>query len=95
MNAAAPRLAQPGLPLPTMNKHCQAVRAAARAGFKSLPAPVLAQAHLEANLAAQELRNAYVLVRDHHSLAVAVETAGKAVGHVLAMIEARQQGKAS
>ncbi len=95
--AAARPAAQPALALPTTNAHCEAVRKAAassKTAFPTLPKATLEEARAELVLCQQELRNAWTLVRAHHSLAVQAEVAGKAVKHLLAMVDARLDGSA-
>lgn len=88
---------QPALPLATTNRHCEGVRqavASSKAAFPTLPKATLLEARAELVLCQQELRNAWVLVRDHHALSVQAEVAGKSVKHLLAMVDARLEGQA-
>ena len=93
MNAHPPT--QPALGLQTTNALCEGIRQAhqqAKSMHPQLPPTTLAEARMEAVLAAQELRNIHVLVRDHYLLRIQTEVAGKAVKQLLTMIEARRDG---
>ncbi len=76
-----PRLADPVLPLQTMNAHCMAVRIAALEAQNpaSLPTQTLDTLLTEVEFMIHRLRMIYSMCRDDAGLTVRCETAGKAV----------------
>lgn len=79
------RLADPVLPLQTMNAHCNAVRAAAAAATRPPPATPeeltkLINLH---TLELKELREGYAFVKGHPLLEQRYEAAGTAVRDLL------------
>lgn len=75
----APRLANPVLPLQTMNPHLNAVRACLRPVTFTPPPAAIERLLAQSELQRKELRESFAYVQGNPLLQARIEAAGKAV----------------